>query len=341
MTMPPASTLRAFNRSRPGPRGTRGMTLIEILVALALGMLVMGAVALVFAATSRNRGDLERSARLTQNAQYALDFLADEVRLAGYFAEMSFVGVTWQTPDPCATVLSLQGWSAAPFTAPVGTMGYRPGDALPACLPNHRDGTAVLVLRRASVDTTPPASASGGAYLQVSKCAADLQRWIVSSQPSDFKLRNLDCNTIAEVRPLLVRTYYVADCDDCGHDTIPTLKRAELQGDRIVVTPLVEGVENLQLAYGFDGDGDGDPDRWLDAPDASIAPAFGEWSNVLAVRLYALVRAGESQAGYVDATRSFNLGPAGYTTPANDGYKRLQLSQIVRINNPAGQRETP
>ena len=87
-------------------RHARGMSLVEILVALALGMLMMGAVALVFAATSRNRGDLERSARLTENAQYALDFLGDELRMAGYFAEMSFVGVGWQTPDPCATALA-------------------------------------------------------------------------------------------------------------------------------------------------------------------------------------------------------------------------------------------
>src|SRR5205085_10975595 len=103
---------------------------------------------------------------------------------------------------------------------------------------------------------------------------------------------------------LFVRTYYVADCDECGSDTIPTLKRAELSGAQIVVTPLVEGIESLQLEYGFDGDGDGNPDRWLEAPDAALGAAFGDWSNVLAVRLYALVRAGDAQAGYVDATKT-------------------------------------
>jgi type IV pilus assembly protein PilW len=133
----------------------------------------------------------------------------------------------------------------------------------------------------------------------------------------------------------------VASCDDCGTDSIPTLKRAELDGTDLVLTPLVEGVENLQVEYGFDADGDGNADRWLAAPDATIAPAYGQWSNVMATRLYALVRASEASGAYSDATRSFNLGPAGYVATPDDGYKRVQLSSIVRLNNVAGPRETP
>ena len=326
---------------RASRRGARGTTLVEILVALALASLVIGAVALVFSATSRNRGDLERSARLLENAQYALDYLSDELRLAGYYAELSVVGVAWQAPDPCGTTVASLGWSNSPFQVPLPLVGLRPADAMPACLPHQRPGTAAFVVRRLDVDRTPPAEATGAPFLQVSKCPLDARLWVLSSNPSDFVLRNLDCATVADVRQLFVRTYYVADCDDCGSDTMPTLKRAELIGGQIVVTPLVEGIENLQLEYGFDGDGDGNPDRWLDAPDATLGVAFGDWSNVLAVRVYALVRAGDAQAGYVDTSKQFNLGPAGYTAAANDGYKRVQLSSIVRLSNAAGQRETP
>ena len=328
-------------RKRSSAPRIRGTTLIEVLVALALATLVMGTVALVFAGTSRNRGDLERGARMNENAQSALDLLGDELRVAGYFSEVSFVGVAWQTPDPCATATASQGWSSAPFTAPVGLVGYRRDEAVPACLAQRRAGTAAVVIRRTIVNLTPIAQASGASFVQLSKCALDPKPWVVSDRPADFTLRNLDCATAADVRQLLVRTYYVADCDDCASDTVPTLKRAELVGPDIVVTPLVEGVENLQLQYGFDGDGDGNPDRWLDRPDPTLGPAYGDWSNVMSVRLYALVRANDVQAGYVDATKTFNLGPAGYTTVANDAFRRVQLSSIVRLNNAAGQRETP
>jgi type IV pilus assembly protein PilW len=322
-------------------RRIRGFTLIELMVAMAVAMLVLGGIAMVFAGTSRNRADIERSSRLAENAHFALELLSDELRVAGYFAEMSFVGVTWQSPDPCTTTLANLGWSSAPFTAPVSLTGYQAADATPVCVTHRKAGTPILVARRVAVDPTPPANATTDAYLQVSKCAADPKPWVVSNQPADFTLRNLDCATVADVRRLMVRLYYVATCDDCSVDAIPTLKRVDLIGGALIVTPLVEGVETLQLEYGFDADNDGFPDRFLSAPDATLGPAYAEWSNVMAARFYVLLRSSDAQPGYRDATKSFNLGLAGYTAPANDGYKRALMTSVVRLNNPAGQRETP
>ncbi len=130
------------------PRCSGGFTLIELMVAMAVALLVLGGIAMVFAGTSRNRADLERSSRLAENAHFALELLSDEVRVAGYFAEMSFVGVAWQFPDPCATTLANLGWSSAPFTAPVSLAGYKATDATPACVPNRKAGTPILVVRR-------------------------------------------------------------------------------------------------------------------------------------------------------------------------------------------------
>ncbi len=312
-----------------------------MLVAIALALLVLGAVALVFSGTSRNRGDLERSSRLSDNAHYGIDLLTDEIQLAGYYAEMTTAGTTWQVPDPCSTSLTMQGWSSAPFTLPVALSGYRAADASPACLPARKPGTAIVVTRRVSTETTPSAAASGGGFLQVSKCLLDAKTWVVSNLPAVFTLRNRDCLTTADVRQLVVRTYFVATCNVCGTDTIPTLKRAELVGAEIVVTPLVEGVESLQIEYGFDADKDGSADRFLTAPDATLGAAYGEWANVMAARLFVLFRSADAQPGYADVTKHFNLGPAGFTEPTGDGYRRLVLSSLALLRNPAGQRESP
>jgi len=322
-------------------RTVRGFTLIEMLVALVLTMLVMGGVAVVYAGTSRNRGDLERAGRLADNAHYTLDLLSEEVQHAGYFAELVTSGAAWQVPDPCGTALAAQGWANTPFQAPVAIAGYEADEATPACLPNRKDNTAILVVRRVSPVATPAASASGGGFLQVSKCLLDARTFVVSSTPGDFDLHNLDCVTVADTHQLLVRTYYVATCDACGSDTVPTLKRAELVGNQIVVTPIAEGVENLQIEYGFDANGDGRPDKYLTGPDATLGAAYGLWSNVMAARLYVLFRSTDAQPGYVDATKHFNLGPAGYTDAANDGYRRVLLTSVAIPKNPAGQREVP
>jgi len=58
------------------------------------------------------------------------------------------------------------------------------------------------------------------------------------------------------------------------------------------------------------------------------------------VRLYLLARSADPEPGYRDATKRFNLGPAGYTNPADDGHKRVLLTSLVRPMGPAGQRET-
>jgi type IV pilus assembly protein PilW len=250
------------------------------------------------------------------------------------------LGVTWQVPDPCATTLAAQGWAQTPFTMPVAITGYAAADPAPMCLPDRKTGTAIAVLRRVSSTTTPPIEATVGGYLQVSKCLVDPKPFVVSHDPADFTLRNLDCTTVADVRQLVVRTYYVASCNVCGGDTIPTLKRAEWIGGEIVVTPIAEGVENLQLEYGFDGNGDGEPDKFLAEPDAALGPEYGKWGNVMAARLHVLFRSTDTQLGHVDA-KQFDLGPAGLTQPAHDGYRRLLLTTLAIPRNPAGQRENP
>jgi type IV pilus assembly protein PilW len=329
-------------RRRPTTRrGEQGLTLVEMMVAMALALLVISVTAVVFAGTSRNRAVLERASRLNENAQYALDLLEDELRVAGYYGELSLAGAAWTTPSPCAANVDDLGWARAPFNTPMRVTGYRFDEVAPECLPHRKAGTAVLVIRRVSVDPTPRDEAKGTAYLQVSKCDTDPMAWVVSDRPGDFVLRKLDCATPADVRRELVRTYFVADCDECGLDTTATLKRAELGPDGITVVPLAEGIENLQVEYGFDGDGDGTADRFLVGPDATLGAAYGDWSNVVAARLYVLARTTTVEPGYHDDTKRFNLGPAGYTDVAHDGYKRLLLTSRVRLNNVAGARETP
>ena len=323
------------------PSRQRGMTLIELMVAMTLGLLVLGVVTTIFSGTSGNRAALERGGRLAENAAYALEVLGDEARMAGFFAETNFTGVAWQVPDPCATLLTAQGWSTAPFTAPVPIAGYQGNDAVPGCISNRKAGTAVIVMRRSSAETTAQASATGAYFLQASKCASDPASWVFAGDPSRFTLHNLDCATIADIRESVVRSYYISTCNECGSDNVPTLKRVELIGTQMTITPLVEGVENLQVVYGFDTDGDGNVDIYRAGLSGVAGAADNDWSNVVAVKLYVLARTTEPEPGYVDSAKTFDLGPAGITQPAGDAYKRLLLTSLVRLNNSAGVRETP
>jgi len=317
------------------------MTLIELMVAMTLGLMVLAIVATVFGASSRSRSTLERSGRLSENASYALEIISDEIRLAGYYGETPLVGVNWQDPNPCLTAMNAQGWSQVPFNIPVPIAGYAAADVAPSCIASRKPGTPVIVVRYLNIEATPLAQVGGGYFIQTSKCASDATGMVYSNDKSAFILRKLDCVTIADVRQIVSRAYYVSTCSECNGDTIPTLKRAELIGDQVTVLPLVEGVENLQVEYGFDTNLDGNADIYLPTVSGTAGAADNDWTNVVSTKLYMLVRTTDVEPGYLDNTKIYDLGPGGVTSVRNDGYKRLLMTSSVRLNNTSGRRESP
>jgi type IV pilus assembly protein PilW len=322
----------------------RGFSLVELMVALALSMIVVGVVAVLFSATSKNRGDLERSNRLEQNVAYAIDHLSDDLRQAGYWGEMQLDSVTYQEIDPCTVLPGAQGVSLAPFSLPVAVLGYDKAQTIPgSCTPNRKVGTGAVTVRRLAIDPTPPASANGALFLQISGCTADPTPWIGGVASGTFTRRKIGCAALADVRRLEVHTYYVANCNECGVDNIPTLKRVSLTGNTMTSIPIAEGIENLAFEYGWDLDNDGTADEWREsaAPGGGGAPNT-LWQNVVGVRAYVLGRSTDQEAGYSGVGKSYYMGQyEGYVTPSGPRFKRLVADANIRVNNPSMQREKP
>ncbi len=88
-------------------------------------------------------------------------------------------------------------------------------------------------------------------------------------------------------------------------------------GDGLVcngsVEAVVSGIESLQIQYGLDLDGDGVPNQFVKASD--VAPSPGDWSDVVSVRVAALLRSDEEVTNDPD-TQVYQVldqtfGPAG------------------------------
>lgn len=335
----PAQSVRNSPASR---RCQRGLTLVEAMIGMTLALLVLGVAVTVFSGTSRGRADLERSQRLAEGTKYALDVLAEDVRHAGFYDALALVGVAWQQPSPCNTEPGQLGVSSAPFAMPLAVRGYKPDEITPACLAYRRPNTAAVTVRRLAVETTPRANAKDALYLQVSKCNKDLPQWKHGADPAEFTMRNIDCATPADIRRLVVRTYYVASCSECGRDTIPTLKRVDLENGAIVETALVEGVEDLRIEYGFDTDNDGNADLFRDGLSGVAGAADDTWTNVVALRLHVLGRTTQHEPGLVAPPLQYDFGEAGLRRDSGgDDHKRRLLSALVRMPNVAGPRERP
>lgn len=318
-----------------------GFTLVELMIGIALSALILSALVTLLVNMSRAQAELDASSRQIENGRYAIELLTEELKLAGYFANVARGGATAANPDPCAAALANLGWSTAPLGVPAALEGRRGDGDEPPCIANHRDLTAVLALRRLS--TTADATAAivaGNPYLQTSSCAADPfgSPFVFSDAAGDFTLRTKECVAASNVRRYLSRIYFVSSCSDCARDQIPTLKRLELRDGAMVETPLAEGIEEVQYEYGFDVDGDGSPDQFANGLDGVAGSPANDWSNVMAVRIWLVSRTSEALRNHTDR-KTYALGAFGVRGPYNDGFKRRVYTSLANLNNVAGLRE--
>lgn len=338
-------------------RAARGFTLLEILIALALGVVILLALTILFSRNTGNQTELERTIRQVESARFSLDTLAEDVMHAGFFSDFNpdtlANAPAYQTPSPCAVALADLGWNTAvtPIAIPAPIQGIAAADAF-ACLGNRSAGTEAVVVRRADTGGTIPIDegTNNNLYVQISRCNAGLepQRLIVAAVPNvdpedTFSLRRCDTEGSVvgandAIRRLMQRTYYVATCNDCAAgDGIPTLKRVEMIDGALRTTSIAEGVENLQAEFGLDTNGDGQPDSFVTVAGVDGAGA-NVWQNVVSVRLHLLTRNTQATPGYAD-TRTYQLGPNVTVAAPGDGFKRTLMTTTVRLHNVGGRRE--
>jgi type IV pilus assembly protein PilW len=280
-----------------------GLSLIELMIAMAIGLIVLAAMVTAFASSSANRQEIERASRQIENGRYAMQLLADDLRLAGFYGEVSVKAIPITTfPDPCST--NVADWKAA---MPVSIVAYDQGTAAPTCTNNNwKNGTDILVIRRASSCEagvgTCPALVAGYPYVQSAKCSTETPTTpytIGLSGATPFNLHMRDCATVAGLRQYLVRSYYIS-ADNGRGQQIPTLKRMELVGGNFVDVPLVEGIEDVNYEYGIDNDGDGSPDVFTADPSTYLGGTPTVWGGIVAVRNNLLARSPEACVYYRD-----------------------------------------
>ena len=332
----------------PSRANQRGLTLVELMVGLTLGLLVTAALLTVFANASNSSRNLDRTSQQIETGRYVSELLTEDLRLAGFYGEVQLNSVAYTSPDPCSTdpnPAGTENWKADPLTLPAPVRGYQPSEALP-CLANRRAGTDAVAMRRVSSEVTTPAAlpaVNNQHYVQYSYCETDpaMTRLVFGKSATDFTLRNRACSAVNSIRAYVARLYFVDSCNQCGTggDTIPTLKRMELVNGTLVETPLAEGVEMLRIEYGFDTDNDGAPNTYLLTTDASVPGAV--WENVVAIKMHYVTRSIDKATDSALATsQSFTLGGTGnYAIATADGYVRRAYTTTIRLVNPSSVRE--
>lgn len=352
-----------------GHRGGRrllGVSLVELMVAVTVGLLLVAGLMTIYLQTSNANNEMAKLNRLVENGRFALQLLREDLSHAGFWGEYSPIAAPTALPDPCVAFSAWTPTHKANFLA-LPVCGYDDGAGLPAScagVVTHRKlGTDVLVVRHASTciadngtDGNCEDYSADKLYLQVSLCSADAVPYVmavkgVGMDPFFLRMRDTTgtpgkaCTaagytaSYAGKRKVISHIYYIRDRSNVRvADGIPTLWRSELDTTGGVVRhlhpeALIEGIEYMDVEYGVDSVGnDGNPDGFTSAPATAA-----DWGNVMAVKLYLLARTLEATPGHRD-TKTYRLGKTTLG-PFNDGFSRHVYSTYIRLKNPAGRRE--
>lgn len=350
------------------PAAQRGISLVEVMVGLTIGMLLVAGLALMFSNASRSNSELDKSVRHIENGRYALELLTQEISLAGYYGTVpSTTGASLSSPCLNSTALAAElvtMQNAVPPTVPDPVQGFTPAAAAAlTCIPNHKAGTPAVAVRRLDTTTTAIASLTAGVlYVQTSHNQYDNYTSYKAAVGSGSNATNFNLLALPPsgggaaganpARRFVTRIYYIASCNDCtgDGDGIPTLKVTELNGATFSTLALAEGIDQIGFDFGVDEDLNAIPEIWygLNGTAAGATETTymaNRWRHVVAVRVSLVSRSPESSVGWSD-TRSYavgqtNTGAITYTpATADQKFKRRGYVTTIRLNNWAGFRES-
>ncbi|HLF09944.1 MAG TPA: PilW family protein [Gammaproteobacteria bacterium] len=314
-----------------------GMTLIELMVALAIGGFLMIGAVTVFMQSRTTFRISESVSRMQESSRFVLDRLEPDIRMAHYW------GLTTRTnkilgraspadpngigPDDCGV-----NWTIDLDNEIEGTNnGYAWGcPGSPTVAPN----ADTLVVRRVSED--PMAVLAGNVMYLQSARFQDSQLFQGAAVPPGYAAAT------SQTHQLVVNGYYVSQNStlDTPGNPIPSLRMQTLvPGPAIQNQEVLPGVEDMQIQFGVDTDvvggaDRGSVDRYVNPGDPIINPAnpaFIPFAEILSVRIWLRIRAERAENGFTDTTNYVyadqNVGPFG------DGFRRIVVSKTIYLRN--------
>jgi len=320
-----------MNTKRQKRLTNQGFTLVELLVAMFITLVVMGAIFLTFKSQQDSYVIQDQITATQQNLRSAMYILTRDIQMAGYYTNFDADQFTMNWDD-----LDGDNEIIRPLIYARNNVADGGGD-------NIKDNTDVIVIVKASGvghQFDPLEGATAG---------------VITLANRDFDADgNNDLNTTTRKYGILVKNdlsaaeFFEVDspagnitppggltANYTENDWIfradiiiyridedatnPSLRKRNLGSDNIVnpYQVVAENIDNLQFRYLL-SDG-----TWTHNP-------AGQEPNVRAVEISLLARTANTNRGYTD-TNTYNIGDVSPTP--NDSYRRKLLCSIVKTRN--------
>jgi prepilin-type N-terminal cleavage/methylation domain-containing protein len=316
----------------------KGFTLVELMVAMAITLVVMGAIFLTFKSQQDSYVIQEQITATQQNVRAAMYILTRDIQMAGYYSNFDTDTYTrdWDDLDGDNEVIR-------PLLFSRNNVADGGGD-------NIKDNTDVIIIVKASSEGGPL-----GAGEEANKPGSSAGKIILTDRDLDGD-GNVDLNDTGKKYGILAKEnlstaeFFEVDSSsgtitppggltqsyDVGdwifradviiyrideNATNPSLRRRNVGSDNGYQV-VAENIDNLQFRYLLSNG------TWTNDPSAA-----GQEPNVRAVEISLLARTARANRGYTD-TNTYNIGDVNYTPPAPDNqYRRKLLCSTVKTRN--------
>lgn len=342
-------------------RRMKGFSLIELMIALTLGLVAIAAVGSVFIFGSRSYKEDDRVARMQDELRFAMAQLSADLEMAGFFAQernllnnLAISGLVADDEDCGPTTDGLaagagNNWTYMERRAAVFTRGNATAAQANAAFPcistaefytgPRNEGTDIVAVKRLAGSNTTTEE-TGRVYFKTNGVQSTLYRHTGGAcTPANASVKTA-CNAppptsgnieIYAFRPAIwyLRKWPQGD----SGVVVPSLCRKLLNTDdppEFEHECLAQGIEDMQLEFGVDTNNNGVPDFYT---EYDAMPAINVLATIVAVRVHLLGRAVEADQSHTDI-KTYTLAGRSHA-PFNDKYHRRTISSVILMRNPA------
>lgn len=341
-----------------------GFTIVELMVGLLLSLILVAGILQVYLGSKTTYQVTEGLSRLQENTRTSAEMLAKDIRMAGY--------IPCSQPQNAVSIVDSNAWWAQLFETPI--LGFE-GDSSTTLPPTNLvngvkvGSDAIMVLRGG-------AQVAGVKLFDAANNQFVLQRDVDANWVEDgslmiacdstnarlFQADSVETDTItvadssaspgnngsinrafgndAQIANYSAVIYYIrASASGNGFSLYRSYLNVNSSGENEPeAEELAEGIENMQLLYGYDSTGDGNADSYLQANDA-LLDTDNDWQNVVAVRiglLYASedgLREGNDLDDNLYIVANTLIGPSTTVSHEQDQRKRYVASMTVSLRN--------
>jgi type IV pilus assembly protein PilW len=272
---------------------------------------------------------------MQEAGRYALDVIAPDVRLAGFWGltnrPMSWTNTAAPVTFDCIANFALNIGVPIEGRDAIATGGTGYNNFLGGCpvatltapkVLTPVTWSDVLVVRRASADQ----AALQNTRLQVQSNRETLVMFSNGALPAGYNVAPQ-----SETHNLITDLYYIAETTPAvnGVRQFALRRQTLVAGPKMQDDEIMPGVQDMQVQFGLDVNGDGTVERYVNP--GTVIPAG---ARIATVQLWLLVVSDEIEVGFADTNRAYTYANATQTAAVfHDNRRRVLMTKTIQIRN--------